>query len=339
MKVCVYGAGAIGGHLAVKLSQAGCDVSVVARGAHLAAIRENGLTLVSSAGSVTCHPVAVEDPAELPVQDLVVATVKTPALAGIAEGLRGLSGPGTAIAYCVNGLPWWYLSRVGGGIETWSPAIRRMIERLETAVGTERAIGGIAFSANHVDAPGVIRNSNPDSGHYLFGEAHPAGRDACDALVAALRQGSCAAERSERFEREIWKKLSLNCVSGPIGALTGMETGRLLTYPDLEGLTRAAWTEVGRLAESCGQPGAMVSLSEMAQKAGRHKSSMLQDFEAGRTPEIETLLGALSDLARARQMAIPALDALLALTRARATALGLLPATPAPAPAGRLAGE
>ena len=220
MKICVYGAGAIGGHLAVRLAEAGHEVSVIARGPHLAAIREAGLSLHSGGKTVTVHPQATDDPSDLPTQDIVLVTVKTPALMGIADGIAALCGPETAVVFCINGLPWWYLASLDVPQDSWSPAIAAMIGALKDKVGISRTIGAIAFSANHVEAPGLIMNSSPTVNRFVFGEADERVRPLCAALVEALSSDALNAVHSETFEREIWKKLSLNCVTGGIGALT-----------------------------------------------------------------------------------------------------------------------
>ncbi|MBB4301062.1 2-dehydropantoate 2-reductase [Rhodobium orientis] len=325
MKICVYGAGAIGGHLAVRLAEAGHDVSVVARGPHLAAIREAGLSLQSDGKTVTVHPQATDDPSSLPTQDIVLVTVKTPALMGIADGIAALCGPETAVAFCVNGLPWWYLASLDVPQDAWSPAIAAMIGALTEKVGISRTIGGIAFSANHVEAPGLIMNSSPTANRFVFGEADERVRPLCAALVEALSSDTLDAVHSETFEREIWKKLSLNCVTGGIGALTGMTSRNLLIFPPLADLTRDAWLEVGAVAAAFGMTDILAPLKETVARVGNHKSSMLQDFELRRKPEIETLLGGVSDLGRLKGVPVPTIDTLLALTRARAETLGIAP--------------
>lgn len=324
VKICIYGPGAIGGHLAVRLAQSGCDLSVIARGATLEAIRRDGLSLTSGDERLSARVPATDRPEELPIQDIVIVTVKTPALPGIAEGLAALCGPDTAVVYCLNGLPWWYLDRMQPGA-AWSAPVAAMIEALRPVCDPRRVIGAIAYSGNHLTGPGQVVCTNPGSSRFFFRETDPLGTPACEALVALLRQPGCQPERSADFEAEIWKKLSLNCVSGPVGALTGMTTGLLLNYPPLRGLVGQALAEVQALAAACGKPDAAVSLEVMSQSGGGHKSSMLQDYEAGRQPEIETLIGALCDLAGLQGVPVPTLQSLLALARARACQLGLLP--------------
>lgn len=325
MKVCIFGAGAIGGHLAVRLFQAGADTSVIARGAHLEAIRTDGLRLRDGGGEVVTRPRASDSAAEIGPQDLVIVTVKTPALVGIADELARLIGPRTTVAFVINGLPWWYLSQIEPDPGAWSPPVRRIVEAMQHSVGVGRAIGGVAYSANHVAEPGVIFNSSPASNEFVFGAVEDGAVASCDALVAALMSAGLASRQVRPLAPVIWKKLMLNVITGPSGALTGATSRRLLTDPALEPVIDATCRETVALAAACGMENVAPDLAKIAQGIADHKSSMLQDYELGRKPEIDTLVGALCDLGRLKGVPVPTLDMLYALARTRASTLGLHP--------------
>ena len=325
MRVCVFGAGAIGGHLAVRLGLSGCDVSVVARGAHLEAIRSRGLKLRTQAEEFITHPVATDDANELGPQDAVFVTVKTPALSDIAESLGRLIGPDTAVAFFVNGLPWWYLAEIEPRSKVWSPPLARMINSLDRAVGRERTLGGVVYSANHVPEPGVVFNSSPTHNKFLIGAAGDAMGDKCRSLVAAIKAGGAESQEAEPFVPEIWKKLMLNIVTGPLGAITGATSRFILTDDNLAPLAERITAETMAIARSCGIVDVTNPTARQAATATDHKPSMLQDYEAGRRPEIDTLIGALLDIARQRSIDTPFLAATMGLARARAMSLSIYP--------------
>src|SRR5215218_1637973 len=169
MKVCVYGAGAVGGHLAARFAASGADVTVIARGAHGVAIRNHGLTLRSGAESVTVHPACVDDPRALPPQDCVVVTVKGPALGSVSPYLPALLAPGALAVFAMNGIPWWF----GDGFRVALPAALRARldpgERLTTMLDPGQVVGCAIYSGNAVDQPGVVRNTSPQRNRMILG--------------------------------------------------------------------------------------------------------------------------------------------------------------------------
>jgi 2-dehydropantoate 2-reductase len=322
MKICILGCGAIGGHLAVKMSLAGADVSVVARGAMLAAIRTNGLRLKTAAGRDWAVKIrAEEDPRALGPQDFVIVAVKTTALAQVATSIPPLLSAGTGVAFMINGLPWWLLQKLAGAgaDNAWSPRVAAVIQALSPVSGPERIIGGIAGSANQVLEPGVIWNSSPH-GAFTFGEPDHTLSARVRYLAGLVNQNDSVGIASPALADDIWKKLFMNVVTGPLGGLTGACSADIVEDAGLAPLVQQMGREMiaVAMASGCSTPATEYGYIK---GIGKHKSSMLQDFEALRRPELDSLLGALVDLARIKRVAVPMLEMVLSLTRKRAQVL------------------
>ncbi|MGY4594215.1 2-keto-4-pentenoate hydratase/2-oxohepta-3-ene-1,7-dioic acid hydratase in catechol pathway/ketopantoate reductase [Bradyrhizobium sp. GM22.5] len=237
MKICIYGAGAIGGYLGVQLARAGADVSLVARGAHLAAMRERGLTLLAGEEKHTVHPRCTDDPAELGVQDYIIITLKAHSITGVIETMQPLLGPHTRIVTAVNGIPYWYFYKHGGQyenstLESIDPGGRQWRE-----IGAERAIGCIVYPATEIEAPGVIRHvygNNFPLGE-PSGEITPDVQRLADLFIAA----GLKAPVLDRIRDEIWLKLWGNVCFNPISALTHATLDVICTDPATRALSRA----------------------------------------------------------------------------------------------------
>ena len=325
MKACIFGAGAIGGLLAVRLSQAGWEVSVIVRGSHLDAIRQGGLRLRSQREEVTVHPYATDRVVDIGSQDIVLVTTKTTSLVGIADNLSRLVGPETTVAFVTNGLPWWYLTQIEPSSKVWSAPVGEMIEAMSRTIPLSCCIGGVAYCASHIAEPGLIVNSNSDNSRFVFGAVKDEAAALCDALAAALTASGLPTQQQRPLAPVIWMKLLQNVVTAPLGALTGLTSKRVVTEPMLAATVKAATEETQSLAAACGVTDVAVDLEKFAARVADHKSSMLQDYELSRRPEIDTLLGALCDLGRIKGRRTPVLDMLYALTAAKARALGLYP--------------
>lgn len=323
MKLCVVGCGAIGGHLAVKMALAGADVSALARGETLKAIRHQGLTLESAAGTWTVPVRAEQDASVLGPQEVVIVAVKTTALTDIASSLPPLIGPQTCVVFMVNGLPWWLLSRLATDTAWLSPPLRATVQALSTVVAADRIIGGIANSPNDVPRPGVVRNSNP-KGAFIFGEIDNRRTLRVESLAAMLNGNDGVGIATTAIADEVWKKLYTNVVSGPLGSLTGAATAEVFGDADLAPLVERMGGELIAVAEACGSQNRPADYL-FSKGTGAHKTSMLQDFEAGRRPEIDSLLGALVDVAKLQGVPVPALDLIARILRKRAKTLGLYP--------------
>lgn len=321
MKIAVFGAGAIGGILGAYLSRAGEDVTVIARGAHLAAIKKDGLHVAGPGGDFTTHPAACADGSEAGPQEVVFVTMKAHSVAPALGSLTPMSGPDTVVVWAVNGVPWWYFYGHDGDnglgrdrrIEAVDPG-----GLLWDAIGPERIIGCVVHPAAEVTAPGTITHIEGD--RFSLGE--PNGektarlRKIADALIAA----GLKAPVRPRIRDEIWIKLWGNLSFNPVSALTGATLETIATDPGTRALIRAMMVEAQEVAEKLDARFAVDvdKRIEGARAVGAHKTSMLQDLERGRPMEIEALIGAVAELGRMTETPMPNVDAVLALIRQRA---------------------
>jgi 2-dehydropantoate 2-reductase len=323
MKLCVFGAGAIGGLMAAKLAAKGdVEVTVIARGPHLAAMQSKGLTLRSD-GVETVIPVrAVATAAEAGRQDYVLVTLKAHSLPGAAEQMQPLLGTETAIVSAVNGIPWWYFHQLPG------PWQGRVVESVDPGgvvtrlLPPARAIGCIVYPAAEVPEPGVIEHSYGD--RFTLGEPDGSRTPRIAALSEALIAAGFKAPVRPKIRDEIWVKLWGNMAFNPISALTTATLDVLIADDGQRGVARAMMLEGQAVAEALGVRFAIDVDKRIAGGAevGAHKTSMLQDLERGRPMEIEALLGVVVELAELVGVAVPTCRTVLALVRARARAAG-----------------
>ena len=325
MRVCVFGAGAIGGHLAVRFARGGADVSVVARGPHLAAIQRDGLAVHAIDGEHRVKLPASDNPADLGAQDAVVVTVKAPALSQVAAAIRPLLRPDTGVAFVMNGIPWWYFHALPGKLEgTRLPRIDPD-DAIWRAVGPEQAIGGVVYAASAVTAPGVIEVEQPRS-RVVFGE--PDGRisDRAEALAALLRAGGIIGEVSPDIRTEIWNKLINNLAGGTLAVLGGAAPKAVYADPVCAAAGERVMAEAAAVAEALGSKPNHGFAQRIANTAKMdHKPSILQDLELGRPMEIDGLFDAPLQLAHLAGVAAPTLELLVALAKVRARGVGLYP--------------
>ncbi len=323
MKVCVFGAGAIGGHLAARLAHGGADVSIVARGAHLAAIQANGLKLVSPDLNITLPIRATDDPSTLGPQDAVLVTVKAPALPSVAASIAPLLGPDTVVVFVINGIPWWYFDKAGENL-----AKLRMDEldpnnALRRAIGVERTLGGVVYSACEVIAPGVVEVESRRN-RLIIGELDGAISARAETVAAPLRAGGFVIDISADIRTAVWTKLLMNMAGSPIAVLTTQPPMVNYTEPAVERAIRAIYAEGEQVARALGcAPVIDVEASVTGGKNLAHRPSMLQDLDLGRPMEIATILDAPVSLARITGVPTPTLDLVVALARLRAKAAGL----------------
>jgi 2-dehydropantoate 2-reductase len=326
VRICVVGAGATGGHFAVKLAAAGHDVSVIARGAHLAAIRASGLTLIEGDAQQTARLAASSDPGDFPVQDFVLVTVKATGLAGIASNLAPLLGPETMVGFPQNGMSWWYPL----GLPADRPAppdlpIFRLAAAILPLVPVERIVGGSIYSANELVGPGVIRNTSPGRNILTLGLPTP-GREATLAAVqAAFAECGIASPRVDDIRRTIWSKLLVNMSGSTIALATENMSSICRTDPALGEIYRRVLREGLAIAEAHGYPlGDSVDADRLLARLVDHKPSLLQDYEQRRPMEVAEIVEAPLAFARARNVATPTLDTLAAIVARRARDRGLL---------------
>ena len=322
MRIAMFGAGAIGGMLGVKLAAAGADVTFIARGPHLAAMQANGVTMISGEERLTVHPRCVADALEAGVQDYVIVTLKAHSLPSAAPAIASMMGPNTALVTGINGVPYWYFYGLDG------PFRDRRVENVDPGgklwdiLPPSQAIGCVVYPAAEVTAPGIITHSYGD--RFSLGEPDGSRSERVEALSKALIAAGLKAPVRPKIRDEIWVKLWGNLCFNPVSALTGATLATITGRPDLRALCRAMMTEAQQVAEALGVRFA-VSLEKRidgAAEVGEHKTSMLQDLERGRPMEIDALLGAVVELGSMTGHAMPNCEAVLALVRERGRQAG-----------------
>jgi len=328
VKLCVFGAGAVGGYLAGFLARGGADVSVVARGAHLAAIRADGLRVETPEDALSVRVAASDDPAELGPQDAVLVTVKAPALAEVAARIAPLLGPRTAVAFVMNGIPWWYFHALdlphhaawrGEAIPLLDPA-----GGLARTVGTHRAIGGVFWPACSVPRPGVVRLLTGAGRGTVLGEPDGSDSPRLAAVAGAFRAAGLPVTLSENIRALIWQKLVFNLSAGPMCVLTETAVKETHTEPALVATSRALLAEALALAAAMGFPVELDVEQVVATNSKlAHRPSILQDLEAGRRMEIDALYSVPLQMAQAAGVPMPTLEVLAGLIKVKAGERGL----------------
>ncbi len=316
MRVCIFGAGAIGGYVAAKLAAAGtADLSLVARGPHLEAMRTKGLRLIED-GEESLHKVKAEqDPRNLGPQDYVFLALKAHSVPGVIDAMQPLLGPDTAVVTAQNGVPWWYFHGLAGPhegtrLETVDPG-----GRIWNGIGPERAIGCVVYPAAEVDEPGTIRHVEGD--RFPLGE--PSGEKSARVLALSkvlVAAGLKAPVRAD-IRSDIWVKLWGNLSLNPISALTGATLEEIVADPATHALAGRMMVEAQAIGEKLGVRFAVDVDRRLggAGEVGAHKTSMLQDLERGRPMEIDALVGAVAELGRLTGIETPTIDTVLALVR------------------------
>jgi 2-dehydropantoate 2-reductase len=322
-RITVFGAGAIGGHVAVRLAEGGADVSIIARGAHLKAIQANGLTLIAPDGQRTVRVRATDDPASLGPQDAVFVTLKAPSLPSLAAGIGPLLGEATPVAFVMNGMPWWYFHRIGGALEGLRLPRIDPGDAVWNAVGPARAVGGVVYSACTVREPGVVFTEHAQH-RVILGEPDGSITPRARAMSAALEAGKFPSPVVADIRTHVWEKLMANIVSGPLAVAAGVGMSQIIPEPAVQQVGIAAIREAVALAEALGSPVA-IDPEARIKGAGRlaHKPSILQDLEAGRPMEIDAQNVVPLELADRLGVAVPMLKFLTALLVARGRAAGL----------------
>jgi 2-dehydropantoate 2-reductase len=325
MKICIYGAGAVGGLIAGRLAQSGHDVSVVARGAHLTAILAHGLRIASDGKETAVRLKANNDPEKLGPQDAVIVAVKGQNLPEVAAGIGPLLGPETSIVTAMNGVPWWFFDRLafGGGklrLETLDPS-----GILEKEMPTERIVGCVVHLAASTPEPGLI--SHNMGRRLILGE--PGGKNTARThdIVAALKAAGFEAEESAFIEKDFWVKLLGNVSFNPVSALTLATANRLIADEQVKAYMVAIMRECLAIGRAVGvdadiDPEARM---DMARKLGVFKTSMLQDMEAGKRLEIDGLLTGTLEVAKKAGVPAPFTESLAGLARLRAQSSGQYP--------------
>lgn len=324
MRICIFGAGAIGGYMGVKLARAGADVSLVARGPHLAAMQTNGLTLLEEGQDPVTVPVnASDDPAALGPQDYVIVTLKAHSVPPVVAHMQPLIGENTTIVSGVNGVPWWYFHKHGGPLEGTRLASVDPGDAQWSGFGPERVLGCVVYPAAEVVEPGVIRHI--EGNRFSLGEPDGSKSERALALSKVLTEAGLKAPVRPRIRDEIWVKLWGNLSFNPISALTCATLDVLCTDPGTRAVARAMMVEAQAIAEKLGVkfPIDVDRRIDGGAAVGAHRTSMWQDLDAGRPMEIDALVSSVCELGRLTDTPTPTIDTVLALIRLRARTAGL----------------
>ncbi|MGF1502560.1 MAG: 2-dehydropantoate 2-reductase [Paracoccaceae bacterium] len=330
MKICVFGAGAIGGYLAAGLARLeDVEVSVIARGAHLKAIQENGLTLSKDGEDYTVPVTAALDPAEIGPVDVVFNALKAHQAWESAHFVTPLLGPETPVVCCQNGVPWWYFHKLGGAHEGKRLDSVDRGNRQWDLIGPERAIGCSVYPAAEIEAPGRIRHVYGDK--FALGEPDGLASDRVTRISEVLERAGFRAPVLEDIRSELWLKLWGNLCFNPISALTRGTLDVVATDPTTRGTARAMMLEAQEIAESLGASFRVDVERRIngAAKVGAHRTSMLQDLEAGKKMEIDALVTAVQEMGRVVGRPTPTLDVVLGLVQQLGMNNGLYPTYPA----------
>jgi 2-dehydropantoate 2-reductase len=296
MRFAIVGAGAIGAFLGARLQNAGHEVYLIARGPHLRAMQSGGVRVLSPEGDFDARPVATDDYEEAGAVDYVFLTVKAHSLDQVAPNLAPLLGPETAVVSAQNGIPWWYFQRHGG------PLDGTLLESLDprgvisSAIAPERIIGCIVYPSAAIVEPGIVRHIEGD--RFAIGELDGTTTDRCRRLASAIMESGLRSPIRSRIRRDLWVKLLGNVAFNPISALTRATLAEIVTHPEARAAARAIMEEADAVARAVGVE-VPISIDQRmagAEKVGNHKTSMLQDLEAGRPMELESIVGAVVEL-------------------------------------------
>ena len=316
-KVCVFGAGAVGGHIAARLAQAGVDVSVIARGAHLKAMQTSGLRLIAGTEDFTVPVQASDTPADLGPQDLVISTLKAQALGGVAAQMAPLLHDTTPVVYAVNGVPWWYFH---GRVPDAATRLPRLDPdgALWRHVGPERVLGCVIRSPNELVEPGVIRSMTATN-RFLVGELDGSMSPRLLDAVGVMKPGLPGTEATSDIRADIWNKLLVNLPTSLLSSLTTSTTKELIEDDGVRDLYVRICQETCAIAARHGYP-MPLDLDEQFGYVGKnaHRPSMLQDLLAGRPLELDAQLLAMQDLARQAEVPTPTIDITVTLLAQRA---------------------
>ena len=315
MRIVIAGAGAIGGYIGARLARAGADVVLFARGPHLRAMQDRGLRVASPDGDFEVRPAVADNLAAIGPAALVFLGVKAHSLTALAPQLAPLLRPDTVVISTQNGVPWWYFHQHGGELE----GLR--LERVDpggaiaSAIEPRRVVGSLAYFSTDVAEPGLIHHT--EGNRISFGEPDGTRSDRVRKIAEALIAAGFRCPVTTRFRHEIWVKLLGNVAFNPISALTGGTLEELVRHADTSRLVREVMAETESVALRLGieLPISIDQRMAGAEKVGAHKTSMLQDFEAGRPMEIEAVVGAVVELGERLGVAMPATRAMYACVK------------------------
>lgn len=330
MKICLYGAGAIGGLLGVRLAHKGAEISVVEVGPTLEAIQKHGLRVQTNGEMISAPVTATSDPSTLGPQDLVIVAVKGPTLKFIAPKIGALLGPETVIMTAMNGVPWWFFHGFGG---EYAGAQLQSVDpggKIDAQIPAEKIIGCVIMLSCRLIEPGIVEHV---SGNKLtIGEPDNSISLRVGALGTLLTDAGFNVRVSPSIQKEIWLKLLGNMTHNPISALTGATLDRILDDPLVSDLCIKIMYEAAAVGKKfgCVMTDTPEQRNESTRSLGAFKTSMLQDVEAKKAVELDALVGAVSEIAMKVGVPAPFTDALLGLARVQAQVLGLYPEASTP---------
>jgi 2-dehydropantoate 2-reductase len=305
VKFAVLGAGAIGGFVGAALARGGADVTLIARGAHLEAMAERGVRVLSPRGDFTAHPRATSELAAVADADVVFVALKAYSLPEIAPRLGRLLAPGAAAIWAQNGIPWWYRQSLPGRLAALTLQSVDPGGVINGSIGPEHNVGCVVYCSTEIIEPGVIRHI--EGTRFTLGEPDGSASGRCGLISAAFAAGGLKAPVAARLGDQIWLKLVGNVAFNPITALTGATLGELGTVPQMHDLLRAIFTECAAVAAQLGVtfPVSLDRRLEAGLAVGNHKTSMLQDLEAGKRLELDCMTGAVVELAEQLGIEVP----------------------------------
>ena len=305
MKFAVLGAGAIGAYAGAALARGGADVTLIARGAHLAAMTRHGVRVLSPRGDFTAHPRATDDLAAVAAADVVLVALKAYSLPEIAPRLGNLLAPAATAIWAQNGVPWWYFQSLpdpvgGAGLQSVDPG-----GVIAGSIGPEHNVGCVAYCSTEIIEPGVIRHI--EGTRFTIGEPDGSASERCRLISAAFAAGGLKAPVEARLRDQIWLKLVGNVAFNPVTALTRATLGELGTLPEMRDLLRAIFAECAAVAGRLGIsfPVSLDRRLAAGLAVGAHKTSMLQDLEAGKRLELDCMTGAIVELAERFGIDVP----------------------------------
>lgn len=328
-KICIYGAGAIGGWIGARLAQRpGMMVSVVARGETLRQLQSHGLQLNSGDNILSAKVRASQLPTSLGIQDLVIVAVKAPSMLDVAKQIQPLIGPNTIVMTAMNGVPWWFLQGFGG---VYANTPLKSVDpkgQIAAAIPPTHIIGCVVHASSSLRAPGQVQHHFGNG--LIIGEPVGGSSERVQALHHLMRDAGFDATLSERIQKDVWYKLWGNMTINPISALTGATSDKILNDPNVLGFISAVMLEAKAIGAAMGiaidqQP---EDRHAVTRKLGAFKTSMLQDVQAKRAVELDAMVGAVHELGQITKVPTPFTDALMGLARLQAQELGLYPTSP-----------
>lgn len=315
MKICIYGAGAIGGYLGAQLAESGCDVTLIARGPHLQAMRDNGLKLLIGDQEKVIRARCTDNPAEVGPQDYVIVTLKAHSVMPMVDQLVPLLGPETSVVTAQNGILWWYFYGVPGPWENHHLESADPGGHIWRTIGPERAVGCVVYPSCEIVEPGVVRHINGN--RFVLGEPDGSKSDRVAALSKVMIDADLKAPVRKRIRDEIWLKLLGNATFNPVSVLTGATLEEMGRDAEMRELIRRMMVEAEQVALKLDIRFAVGIEKRIdgAANVGPHKTSMLQDFEHGRPLEIDALVASVTELGQLVGVKTPTIDEVLELVR------------------------